>query len=101
MYRKHNMEKHKKCQFCEYTSPCNLKLHAHIDNNHPEKEEKNFLCEKCNKSFIYKATFNDHSKYKCKYSGYLDKRKEQSRKSQMKNKHYNEYDYIRFQCDYC
>ena len=102
MDHKHNIEKHKKCPYCDYTSPLNNKVHAHIDNNHPEKEEKNFLCEKCNKSFIYKATFSDHSKYKCKYSGYSDKRKEQSRKSQAKrNKNYNESNYNRFQCDYC
>ena len=84
MYQKHNMEKHKKCQFCEYTSPYNLKLHIHIDNNHPEKEEKNFLCEKCNRSFIYEASYTNHIKYKCKYSDYSKKQKEQKTKNDMK-----------------
>ena len=84
MYQKHNMEKHKKCQFCEYTSPYNLKLHIHIDNNHPEKDEKNFLCEKCNRSFIYDASYTNHIKYKCKYSDYSKKQKEQKTKNDMK-----------------
>ena len=96
IYRRRNTENHKKCQFCEYTSPCNLKLHIHIDNNHPEKEVKNFLCEKCNRSFIYEASFTDDTKYKYKYSDYSEKGKEQKTKSNMKatkNK--------LFQCDYC
>ena len=95
----HNKEKHKKCQYCEYTSPLNTKLHIHIDVNHPEKEEKNFLCEKCDKSFIYKATFTDHTKYKCKYSDYSEKRKEQKTKSQLKGKKLTKSKL--FKCDYC
>ena len=95
----HSKEKHKKCQHCEYTSPLNTKLHIHIDVNHPEKEEKNFLCEKCDKSFIYKATFTDHTKYKCKYSDYSEKRKEQKTKSQLKGKKLTKSKL--FKCDYC
>ena len=95
----HSKEKHKKCQYCEYTSPLNTKLHIHIDVNHPEKEEKNFLCEKCDKSFIYKATFTNHTKYKCKYSDYSEKRKEQKAKSYMKGKKLTKSKL--FKCDYC
>ena len=98
MYCRHNPEKHKKCQYCDFTSPHNNKVHVHIDINHPEKEEKNFLCEKCNKAFIYKASFVDHSKFKCKYSDYFEKRKEIAKKCAMKTKKLKER---LFQCDYC
>ena len=42
-------------------TPLTNKLFIHIDINHPEKEDKNFLCEKCNRSFTYEATFTGDS----------------------------------------
>jgi hypothetical protein len=98
MYRKHNTEKHKMCQYCDFTSPLKTKLHVHIDVNHPEKEEINFLCDKCNRSFIYKASFDYHSKYKCKYSDYAEKEK-RKRKGMHPNTSAKKYKL--FQCDYC
>ena len=100
MYRKHNKEKHKTCQYCDFTSPLKTKLHVHIDVNHPEKEEKNFLCDKCNRSFIYKASFDYHSKYKCKYSDYAEKEKIK-RKGRYHRPIASAKKYELFQCDYC
>ena len=64
------------------------KLHIHIDKFHPEQEEKNFSCEKCQRFFTYEASFNDHSKFKCKYSEYYLKLKNMEVK-------------ISLDCDYC
>ena len=92
---KHNKENHKKCPYCDFSSPQSQKLYIHIDVNHPEQEDKNFLCEKCNKTFIYEASFTDHSKYKCKYSEYiLTNRREHWKKQYNKSR-------IVFICDYC
>ena len=87
----HNVENHKKCPHCEYTNSKMYKIYIHIDNNHPEFGEKNFLCEKCFKTFTYEATFTAHSKYKCRFSEYKKtKGKEQYEKKK-----------IRVKCDYC
>merc|ERR1719361_750501 len=98
MNHRHNLEKHKKCPYCEFKSLERRKLHIHIDNNHSEREDKNFLCEKCNKSFIYQFTYDDHSKYKCKYSEYY-----QSTEKQRKEKSQRQYAKKRIilNCDYC
>ena len=87
----HNIENHKKCSYCDFKTSQTNKLHIHIDNNHPEYEEKHFLCEKCNKTFTYQATFTDHSKYKCKYSEYY----------QTKGREHYDKRRIIFKCDYC
>ena len=100
MDARHNKEKHKKCPYCEFSSLHNQKVHVHIDINHPEKEDNNFLCNKCDRAFTYKASFSDHSKYKCIHSDYyLNDRKKQAKKHIMKKRKLTNP--ILFQCDYC
>ena len=53
----------------------------------------NFL--HCFVSLIYEASFTDHSKYKCKYSEYL-----QTNRREHWQKQYNK-SRITFNCDYC
>ena len=50
---KHEIEKHKKCPYCEYSSHQSTKILIHIDIKHPETGEKQFQCDKCNTTFIY------------------------------------------------
>ena len=68
MVRKHEVENHKQCPYCGYRTSCTYQMLTHIDIKHPEKEDKNFSCEKCNKTFTYEATLNQHNKFRCKFS---------------------------------
>ena len=79
MVRKHEVENHKQCPYCGYRTSCTYQMLTHIDIKHPEKEDKNFSCEKCNKSFTYEATLNQHNKFRCKFSDHYLK-KEAKRK---------------------
>ena len=55
----------KKCPHCDYEAK---NLNLHIDRKHPEHGEKNFLCDKCDESFIFKSSFAYHVKFSCKSS---------------------------------
>ena len=65
----------------------------HIDNHHPEYDEKKFSCEKCGRSFIYESSLKSHVNFTCKFSGYIypqsSKRKQKSKKKS------------NVKCDYC
>ena len=91
----HNKENLKKCLYCDFTTPRSQKLFIHIDNNHPEKEEKKFQCEKCNKTFIYQASYSDHVKFNCKFSEYLQTNRKEHFRRQYEKKT------ITLNCDYC
>ena len=66
---KHEVEKHRKCPYCDYRSEQKQKIHFHIDIKHPESGQKNFFCDKCQMGFIYQQTCTHHMKFKCKHSG--------------------------------
>ena len=70
----------KKCPHCDFEAK---NLNLHIDRKHPEHGEKNFLCDKCDKSFIFKSSFQYHVKNSCKNSKDCEimkaKRKEKSK----------------------
>ena len=68
---KHEIEKHKKCPYCEYSSHQSTKILIHIDIKHPETGEKQFQCDKCNTTFIYEQSYVNHTKFKCKFSSYV------------------------------
>ena len=85
--QKHNSENipkrnKKKCPHCDYEGREDY-LNLHIDKKHPEHGEKNFLCDKCDKSFIFQSSFEYHAKNSCKNSGDCEimkaKRKEKSK----------------------
>ena len=56
------------CTYCDYKAMTMQKIQRHIDAKHPEHDTKNFFCDKCDKSFIYKISFNQHTKYACTFS---------------------------------
>ena len=72
----------KKCSHCDYEGRKDH-LELHIDKKHPEHGEKNFLCDKCDKSFIFQSSFEYHVKNSCKNSEDCEiinaKRKEKSK----------------------
>ena len=70
-YNQHETEKHKKCPHCDYTASSSSKILFHIDNIHPETGEKQYKCDNCQATFIYKQTYVDHTKFKCKFSSYV------------------------------
>ena len=47
IFRIHESEKHPKCPHCDFKTPNKISLCVHIDKNHPEVDEKKFLCDKC------------------------------------------------------
>ena len=65
--RKHTFELHKQCPCCDFKVYSRQKLGIHIDNNHPEYDEKKFTCEFCNRGFIFKLSYSQH-KQKCSKS---------------------------------
>ena len=59
------------CPHCDYQNSTNQKLNRHIDNNHSDQySKKEYICEKCEKSFIFKSSLFDHEKYLCKHLGH-------------------------------
>lgn len=58
--RKHAVEKHKKCPYCEYRVYDQRNMKRHIDIKHSENEPKNFSCEGCDRGFIYEETLTWH-----------------------------------------
>ena len=43
----HKTEGHSKCPLCQFRSPHNSRVKAHIDSVHPESGEKKFFCHHC------------------------------------------------------
>ena len=81
IYSKHEVERHKQCPYCPYKNHVLYRVNIHIDNNHPDSEEKNFFCDHCPKSFIYKDSLKKH----------MDTVKEKERYQPK----------INIKCDYC
>ena len=68
--KKLDSSRNNQCPHCDYKNSTNQKLNRHIDNNHSDQyTEKKHVCEKCEKSFIFKSSLIDHIKYLCKNSG--------------------------------
>ena len=67
----HNFYNHysgiaKQCPHCEYKIPHTHKLNRHIENNHSDQyPEKNHVCEKCGKSFIFEGSLTNHVNDSC------------------------------------
>ena len=89
---KHNVDKHKNCPCCDFTTPTDQKLCIHIDVHHPEYEDKKFFCDKCGKSFIYELSLKQHVKFECKFSDYARNVKNLRRQTVKR---------IEVKCDYC
>ena len=66
------MLKHKKknakniwvCSYCKYESRGCVNLKIHIDKKHLHHGLKQFSCNKCEKTFIFEETLNNHKKTK-------------------------------------
>ena len=86
--KKHEIEKHKKCPYCEYSNYRMRRILIHIDNKHPETGEKQFQCEKCQATFIYEQSFINHRSFKCRFSDNVKRSKENKMK-------------LSITCDYC
>ena len=63
---KHDIDKHKKCPCCDFTTMKTQALCIHIDNHHPEHDNKKFICDKCGKNFIYESSLKHHESSRCK-----------------------------------
>ena len=67
----HNFYNHysgiaKKCPHCDYKIPHTHKLNRHIESNHSDQyPEKNHVCEKCGKSFIFEGSLTNHVNDSC------------------------------------
>ena len=94
VFQKHDINKHKKCPCCDFKTPQKQKLYVHIDNNHPEYDEKKFFCEKCGRGFIYELTLTQHSKFTCKFSDYEERKRKKGKKKLASKK-------LNIKCDYC
>ena len=73
-YRKHQVEKHKKCPHCEFKASCSQKIKIHVDRNHSEHYEQKLSCA-CGKKFIYDQSLKQHSSYECIHSKYRKEKK--------------------------
>ena len=51
------------CPHCEFASRYLDSLQRHIDSKHPEHDVKNFFCDTCDKSFIYKCSLVAHTRF--------------------------------------
>ena len=78
--QKHDVDKHKKCPCCDFKTPQPQKLYIHIDNHHPEYEDKKYSCDKCGKGFIYESSLRNHTNFNCKFSDYIKNVKNPKRK---------------------
>lgn len=67
-YLNHAIDKHQKCPYCDYQSPLVREWKRHIDRTHPEHDEKKFFCDKCEASFIFEVSLQQHMKESCKNS---------------------------------
>jgi KRAB domain-containing zinc finger protein len=65
---KHDIDKHKKCPCCHFKTMKTQKLYIHIDNHHPEHDDKKFVCDKCGSDFIYESSLKHHKNSRCKLS---------------------------------
>ena len=57
---KHETEKHHQCPYCEFHHHVIGCLHIHIDSKHPEHDKKQFFCDHCSRSFIFKISLKKH-----------------------------------------
>lgn len=88
--QKHEIEKHKKCPYCNWRTPQSQKIPVHIDHHHPETGEKKFFCNKCDKGFIHKASHTNHTKFRCRFSEYVNTYTNPNRDTK-----------LGLHCDYC
>ena len=64
--KKHHRAKHtskgqsKTCEHCGKIFKSNQKLHTHIDRIHPETGQQKFMCQHCDKTFIYESSLKEH-----------------------------------------
>ena len=57
---KHDTEKHHQCPYCEFHHHVIGSIHIHIDSKHPEHDKKQFFCDHCSRSFIFKISLTKH-----------------------------------------
>ena len=93
--QKHDVDKHKKCPCCDFKTPQPQKLYIHIDNHHPEYDDKKYSCDKCGKGFIYDSSLKNHTNSTCKFSDYIKNVKNPKRKLKPKKPKKS------VKCDYC
>ena len=60
VHEKHEVERHHQCPHCPYKQHALHRLNIHIDNVHPDIEEKKFFCDHCPKSFIFQDSLKKH-----------------------------------------
>jgi hypothetical protein len=62
------------CPHCDHKVKNLSNLKIHIDSKHPEHDEKNHFCDKCEIGFIFLESLSEHkrkkhSKYVCEQCG--------------------------------
>ena len=60
----HLTDKMETCPHCGKQFPHSTKLEVHIDRVHSDSGPKNYMCDKCDKTFIYERSLKNH-KYHC------------------------------------
>ena len=57
---KNETEKHHQRPYCEFHHHIIGSIHIHIDSKHPEHDKKQFFCDHCSRSFIFKISLKKH-----------------------------------------